>query len=753
MSRHIQLASILGLALCAVSASFAVERGEDRFTVTAPFKAEVPVEIAADSFSASSNGWVVADGNVLIRHTDSQLTADHIRINKNTGEIVAEGNVVLVREGQGVTRTDRMTYNYKTGEGVTPRLDVQSAVFRVIAEKAKRLGDGSYELEDVKVTTCTNDEFSLHYYVKARQAYYLPEQYVVLKNATFIFEDMPFLYLSSAKKSLVDHFGWRFEPGYETDWGGYLLTTYKRQIADYGGEHYDSVNSFSHIDYRTERGFALGEDVGWHFGDNEIGDGHYGMVGFYGIFDDNPMDEDYDREKGTDIPEDFRYRAFIDMSSALSDADSLMIRSSYFSDSYVFPDFYEDEYKRLTTPDSFAAYTHMGDGWSAGLGVYHRANEFYESVNRMPDAWLDILNRQIGDTPFYYESQTQGGFLQKEFPDYGVSTNKPKDSYDSFRFDTRHALYLPKKAFGFLSLVPRAVYRGTYYGTTRERRTVEKTVGTNTVTSTQYVDGDADFRNLYELGLETSFKAYGIFEDEAGRLRHIVEPYANYTLVPEPNIRPTDLYRFDDIDGLDKANNIRFGLRQYLQRKVEENTVNRIYADIYAIYDIEDAKDESGLRRVGFDGEFRPTDSIYLDVDTVYNVRESELDYSDIWLTLWQGDTFEIAGELYIKEDDEEPCAQYAGAIQVNFTEHWGAKVYVRYDSELARLEQISGHIQYNLDCISFRLHGRYEPAFTRDDGTEREAKIRVSFYTWLRAFPEKRYERKMREDIDYMDD
>ncbi len=752
MSRLTQFASILAIAICAASSAYAIERHDNKFNFTAPLKAEVPVEIAADSFSASSNGWVVADGNVLIRHSDSQVTADHIRVNKGTGEIVAEGNVVLVREGQGVTRTDRLNYNYKTGEGVTPRLDVHSAVFRVIAEKAKRLGDGSYELEDVKVTTCTNDEESLHYYVKAHQAYYLPDQYVILKEAHFIFENIPFLYLSSAKKSLVDHFGWRFEPGYETDWGGYLLTTYKRQIADYGGEHYDSVDSFTHLDYRTERGFAVGEDINWHFGDTELLDGHYGTVGVYGIFDDNPMDEDYDREKGTDIPEDFRYKAFVDFSSALSEKDNLMVRSSYYSDSYVLPDFYEDEYKLMTHPDSFAAYAHTGEGWSAGLGVYHRANKFYESLNRLPEAWLDVLNTQIGETPFYYESQTEGSFLQKEYADYGVSTNKPLESYDSLRFDTRQGIYMPEKFFEFLSFVPRAIYRGTYYGTTHERIEKSQTVGTNTVTTVDYLD-DPKLRNLYELGAETSFKAYGIFEDDAGRMRHIVEPYANYTFVPEPNVRPAELYKFDYIDSLDKQNNIRFGLRQYFQRKVGETTVDRVYADIYAIYDIENAKDESGLRTIGFDGEFRPTDSIFLDVDLTYDAVEDEIDFTDIWLTLWQGDTWEFSGEFYYRPDDKDPCTQYTGAIAVNFTQHWGAKIYACYDSERARLEQIIGHIQYNLDCISFRLHCRFEPAFTREDGTEREQKIRVSFYTWLRAFPEKRYSRKMHEDVDYMKD
>ena len=765
ITRFKPFATFLALAVCAASAFGATETPKGLFNFTAPLTAEVPIEIAADSFSAASNGWVVADGNVLIRHSDSQITADHIRVNKDSGDIIAEGNVVLVRRGQGATRTNRLAYNYKTGEGTTPRLDVRTAVFRVIAEKARRLPDGSYELEYVKVTTCTNDESELHYCTKARQAYYLPDQYVILEQATFLFEDAPLFYLPTVKKSLVDHFGWRFEPGYETDWGAFLLTTYKRQIADFGGEHHDSVDSFTHIDYRSERGFALGEDVGWHFGDGESGTGHFGTVGFYGIFDDNPMDKDYDREKGHDIPDDFRYKAFVDISSSLSENDNIMVRSSYYSDSYVLPDFYEDEYKLCSHPDSFAAYAHTGEGWSAGLGFYHRANKFYDSLNRMPQAWLDVMNTQIGETPFYYESQTEGAFLQREFADYGVSSNKTADSYESLRVDTRHALYMPTKLFGVLSFVPRSVYRGTYYGTTRQGGQVPVADGSNTVYRTQYSDGDADFRNLFEFGAETSFKAYGMFEDDAGRLRHIVEPYANYTFIPEPNIRPTapvvegaarwdrDLYKFDSVDSLDKANNIRFGLRQYLQRKVDNTTVDRVYADLYALYDFEDENDESGFRTIGFDGEFRPTGSIFLDVDLTYDAQESEIDFADVWLTLWQGDRWEISTEFYYRPGGRDPCTQYSGAVAVNFTEHWGAKIYARYDSERARLEQIIGYIQYNLDCISFRLHCRYEPSFTRDDGTEREQKIRVSFYTWLRAFPQKHYVRKMHEDVDYMKD
>lgn len=708
-----------------------------------PKKSSGKIDVSATSISASSNGWVVAEGNVLIRQSDAQVTADRIRVNQETGDIIAEGNVILVREGQGATRTERLAYNYKTGEGITPKLDVQSGVLRIISEHARRFPDGSYNLEDAKITTCTNDESHLHYFLKGHETYFLPEEYVILEDATFNFMNVPLMYFPTARRSLGDHFGWRFVPGYESDWGAYLLSTYKCQLFDFGGKYHDSLDSYTHIDYRTDRGVALGEDLGWHFG-NTPSSGHRGMFGVYAIFDDNPMGESYDRDIYHDEAEDTRFRATFDQVSHFTDRDNMFIRTSYLSDSYLLADFYEDEYKSLRQPDSFASYTHTGEGWSGGLSVYHRVNKFYDSINRMPEAWFDVLDTQIGDSPFYYDSQTAGGFLQREYADYDNPSNVVEEAYDTLRIDSRHALYLPSKVFGFLSLVPRGVYRGTYYGTTLGEVEVQDTDGTNVFSRTEYREDGGKLRNIYELGLNTSFKAYGLYEDETGRLRHVVEPYADYTYIPEPNVLPAELYKFDSVDKLDKANNVRFGLRQLLQRKVDEKIVNLIDADVYGIYDLEENSDgDSGLREIGVDSEFRPANTIRVELDGVYNVYASEVDYVDLWMTLWQGDRWEAAGEFYYRPDK---CAQFTGAIAFNINEYWGAKIYARYDSEVARLEEISGHIQYNLDCISFRLKGKFEPAFTRDDGTEREAKFKVSFLTWLRAYAPSRYERKLRD-------
>lgn len=709
-----------------------------------------PVDISADSFTTTSNGWIAADGNVFIRKADIQITADHILVNRATGEIEARDNVCLIREGQGAIRTSFLKYNYKTGEGISSKLDVQAGVLRVIADEIRRRPDGTFDLGNAMVTTCTNAPSELHYAACGATAVYSPGEYVELEDMTLRFNDVPVFYFPWWRRSFADHYGWRFLPGYETDWGAYLLATYKRQLIDFGGEFHDSLDSRTHIDYRTDRGFALGQDFAWHFGNADTG--HKGFISAYGLSDDDPMGESLDRIAERDLVEKTRYRFTLRHDSYFTPADYLTLRTSYLSDSYLLEDFYEDEYKDLVQPESYASYTHTGDGWSWGVGVYHRVNEFYESVNRLPDAWIDVIRTQIGESPFYYESQTSGGMLQREFADYGIPSNTVAEAYDTVRIDTRHALYVPANLFGFLSVVPRAVYRGTYYADTYKEEKVETTDGTNSVTLLQMADNGAGLRNIYELGMETSFKLYGLFDTASGIVRHVIEPYINYTYIPEPNFVRSELMQFDSVDRLGQEHDARIGVRQLLQSKEvteggngerREEVVTHIDADIYAKYEFDNDEGDPGLKTFGVDARFRPTDSIRIELEGEYDVDEAEIDFINLWLTLWNGDTWEAAGSCFYRPDE---TTLLTGAVTCNFTEEWALNLYGRYDAELSRVEEVAAYIQYNLDCISFRFRTAYQPAFTRDDGTEREAKYKFGFYMWLRAYAPERYERRLRD-------
>lgn len=716
----------------------------------APYDRNAPVDIQADSFQSLGDGWLAASGNVVIRQSDAQITADRVRVNRDTGQVVAEGNVILVREGQVATRSEQISYNFKTGEGLSPKLDVQTDTFRVISGPTRRDSYGFFLLDDALVTTCTNDPSCLHYAVTARTGQFKPGEYVQLRNAKVRFMDFPIFYYPYFRRSLVDHFGWRFEPGYESDWGAYLLTTYKMRLIDFGGEKHDGFDSHTHGDYRTERGWAFGEDVSWRFGDTASYDrASWGCLSGYYLSDDDPMNEDYDRFSGRDEAEDSRYRIKLRHDTYFTSADYLTLRTTYYSDSYVMQDFFEEEYKDYIQPESYASFTHNGLYASFGADVNHRVNKFYENVNRTPNLWLDTTLLELGESGIYYQTENSGGFLEREYADY--DNDLPvADSYDTLRIDTFHRIDMPLKV-DFVSFVPRASYRGTYYSNTKETITSSRMAedGTNIV-GTVVSDGDSDFRSLFEIGAEASFKAYGFYGDGGDMIyRHVVEPYIDWSLVPEPNLRPAEIYQFDNIDSLDKDHSVKFGVRQLVERKSPEGGISKILdLDLYAIYAIEDANDEDGFKFYGADCVWYITDDIKLDADTRYNAFVDDFEYIDVWLSLWQGDRWEISGECYFIPDD---VTLFRGDIRCNLSDYWAVGLYARYDSEASRCEQISGYLQYSLDCIAFRFRTSYEPSYTRDDGTEREAKLKFSLNAWLRAFTPKRYERRLRDG--YWDD
>ena len=216
-----------------------------------------------------------------------------------------------------------------------------------------------------------------------------------------------------------------------------------------------------------------------------------------------------------------------------------------------------------------------GDLFTAGIGVVTRLNDFYSNVSRLPELSLDVNRQQIPFTPFYYESENAMGFLKKEWSEQ--EQDKGYEDYDAFRIDTYHMVYLPTRSFGFLSVVPRGGYRGTYYSKTLETAVYTNVVavtdketglvtGTTNEVQTVYSDGPSVWRNLPEFGAEASFSAFGLITDaptgieEDRGLRHVAEPYVDWTLRLEPNVLPDDLWQFDSVDELDKCNILTVGI-------------------------------------------------------------------------------------------------------------------------------------------------------------------------------------------------
>jgi lipopolysaccharide export system protein LptA len=711
-----------------------------------PGAGNVQVDVTGDKLTADENtGWMHAAGNVRIVYGDHELTADEVRVNTQTGEIVAGGHVVLTRRGQGSARYDRLSYNYKTGVGLTTAVDLRARDFRILAGESRRQADGTYLLRGATVTTCTNAPGDMHWHVTGRSLDYDPARVVTVHGAVPHFLGAPFAYLPWWRRDLANHYGLRVIPGYSSRWGGYLLSSYKVPVADYGGG--ERITTKTRLDLRSERGLGAGQDLDWEFGDDARG-----FLSVYFLDDRLPGTLAAAPEMEVENP---RYRFAGRQAMQLAPADALLLQASYLSDADLLEDFFESEFRASRQPQNYATYQHAGKDWVAGVGASGRLNPFYDTVNRLPEAWGDLMRREIGESGVFYESSTRGGWLQRAFADYSNPSNPPAASYDTMRADTEHMIFLPRSLFGFLRVMPRAGGRVTAYGDTLQPEVSGAPGHTTTVTNefgnavtvyapgtmaTNWIAGGAGVRRSVELGIETSFKTFGLFGEGENRWRHVLEPYANYTFIPEPNLRPNELYRFDSVDTVDLTHQVRIGTRNQVQVKADKGVRTTADADLYAVYSF-DRPDgaPTGLDGFGLDSKFRPASWLRFDLDGLYDAHASELHSADARARIWSDPLWEASGELLYRNRES---TLLAGSLTYALTRAWTVSVFSRYEAENARLEEQGGYVQYQFDCLAFRFRLSYLPGYTRDDGTEDDSDFRVSFLAWLTAFPPERMDR-----------
>jgi hypothetical protein len=351
----------------------------------------------------------------------------------------------------------------------------------------------------------------------------------------------------------------------------------------------------------------------------------------------------------------------------------------------------------------------------------------------------------------YYEGENHVGYLRKLWAK-GSSTTR--DDYDALRVDSAHMLSYPTRQFGFLTVIPRAGFRGTFYSQTVRRETVaevREVVTTNTPdvgppqietrTVTNRVERDAEagpgFRPLFEVGCETSFKAFGVWtegETLFGRgLRHVVSPYANYTLVPRPGLTPSETCQFDEIDALGQDHSVRLGLVNELQTR-RPDLLNLVYLDTYTTYRFVGAAGEP-FGDLHWDAEFHFLDDLSLRTDGGFNVYHGVFDVLD-FRALYAPPRWRAGVEYRFRDDS---MSLLSGSLSVSPIRGWTFEAAGRYEFEGGRLEEHSYGITRTLDCMVIHSGLRHIPAYTRSDGSRREDEFRVEFQLWLTAFPDVR--------------
>ena len=743
MKRAILVACLAG-AVAGPVANLALAQKEGKISLPTQPTADDGLEITADKFEVDrKTGWTTATGNVQIKTGNHEMSGDRVRLHQEKGDVQARGNVTLQQTGFGAWNGDYIEYNYKTGKGLVGIGELQAGVFRIGAKEITRREDGRYDARGAEITTCTNAPGHRHWHMTGHVRY-KDNDYAEVYNAVPWLFGVPFAWVPYWFRDLDTHYGFRLVPGYTSRWGAYLLGGYVYNIYEAPHESGPKLDATTHLDYRTERGVAVGQDFRW-----DLKEWGHGKFESYYAWDQDPPNDRRDRNWMSDI-DDERYRFRLFHEADLSPRDQFILRGTFNSDSEMRNDFFEREARGESIPMNFVSLEHREHTWAAGATVSGPLNDFYAGTARLPEGWLNIVPQPLFGTPLNYESQTRAGYLNRDsahferaLPEFMYYPGSWAE-YNLSRADTAHRITAPMKFGDVLSVVPRAGYRGTWY-------------------SDSEADGSVS-RHTADLGVETSMRATA---DLANGYRHVVEPYLDYSFQPThfdlDNGRAYTFDRFDrssawlDQFGMDGTwlpydwHGLRPGVRNLLQSRDKKGVMRTVLDwDVYTAiqFESEGPLAEEGLRMAGTKVLFSPNDDLDIKAQGEWDLEEETFAYVDLSVFYKLNEKLRMGGGYLARDHqlydyDVSPVLQWNrvdesmiyGGFTHDVNDTWSWSTYVRYDLNYNELDEVGGYIQYRLDCLVFQVRAAYVNNFSRIDRiSERDDDFRIAVMMWLRA-------------------
>jgi LPS-assembly protein len=676
------------------------------------------VEVTADRMEYQGD-WMIAEGNVSIQQEGASLQADHVSVNPETGEIVATGNILMLREGSR-WEGQHLVYNYKTREGTFGDSTMFFDPAYITAGSSERISTNEFLMRDVMMTTCEGDNPLI--YAKAKEVRLTDngepgDPFIKAKNVTFYVGPVPVFYTPVWQR----HLGYRVfttTVGVGGRLGAFALVSANLYPTDW-------LKTTTHFDLYSKRGIGLGQDFKWQSPNGS------GYIKTYYINDQDPDNDDDLTALEQRLINPDRYRIKFGHREQIDEETYFVTRLNWLSDPVVIEDFFSDEFQHEANPENFAVLQRSSETYAVGLRVDRRLNDFYTTVERIPELTADRYRARIGKTPFYFESENNIGFFER----LGAEATLPVEpqDYRSARFDTYHQIFLPLRYDDFLNVIPRAAYRGTWYS--------ETATGA----------GDANWRNVFEAGLQTSFKAYKPITEQNGffgqGLRHVAEPYVDYTWRAKPNLRPDDLHQFDgsadaiygrerwdkheDIDEIDKRNEVRFGIRNFLQTQRGANRIaNILDADIYTSYRFEPLPGQTEMGPLGADAELHLTDQFSLFGDLEYDWHSHDLTPANARMRWVTDDLSEYTfGYRYRQPlDVRDPVGRRSlltASALLWPNSKWSYEFGARYDTRRSEWEDRRFMVNHRFDCVGMGLGLKID----EDDEAQ------LWFQLWLTAF------------------
>ena len=649
------------------------------------------IEVTADRMEYEGD-VLIGEGHVAIQQEGASLQADHVSVNPETGDITAMGNIVMFRDGNR-WEGEELIYNFKTKQGNFGESDMYFEPVYITAEKTERTATNEFLMTNARMTTCSGDKPLI--YAKAREIRIIDEdkasgRFIKAKDVTFYVGKVPVFYTPVWQR----HLGYRiftYTVGYSGHLGVFVMGRAELHPTDW-------LVANTHLDLYSTRGIGVGQDFHW-----TSKNGKGGLKTYY-INDSDPYNgEDTAAERA--LVDSQRYRLRLEHHEQINDETYFQTEFNYLSDPDILEDFFNDEFRQEANPENFAVVQHATDEYAASLRVDQRLNDFYTAVDRMPALDFDWYRSPVADSPFFFESENSLAYLTYH-GETNMTPSLVNTNYSSGRFDTYNQIFLPTRIKEFFNVIPRAAYRGTWYSDTP--------------------GGSQEYRTIFELGTLTSFKSHKVLSEKSGfygdGLRHIVEPYADY-LYRDSSISTNQLYQFDEVDALDNRNEVRLGVRNFIQTKRgAKRTVNFLDADVFTTYRFEPMDDGHDFGPLEADLQMSLSDRFRIQSDLEYDMYDNKFEDYNARLKYTSADQSQYAVE-YRYLDGSRSLISTSAELFPN--DDWSYNFLLRYDSTWKEWRERRVMINHRFDCVGLGVGVKL------DEDNE----LSMWFQLWLTAF------------------
>ncbi|MBR4675581.1 MAG: LPS-assembly protein LptD [Victivallales bacterium] len=702
------------------------------------------LEISADEMQQElETGLFKATGNVKLNYGKLHLTSNELSVNRETTDFKAAGNVHITSDDGSSWEAPAVSGNLEKRQLHFGPYRLDSPVWHSAGEGGTTDDQGSMKMSKVWLSTC--DRHEPHYCLYASSVKYNEDKTFSAKHVMLKFGGVPVFYFPYLAGNADGTSGFIIRPGYSGKRGAYLRL----------GRIWHPVPNSSanlYIDLMSKRGVGLGSESEYASEKRDV------ETLLYGLKDSDPPETErgYNRRWNT---KDERWRINAYWREKIADGLTLRANVDKLSDIDMLEDWFKSDYRRKQQPKSFVDFTYDSEVFSLGLAVRPRVNDFYTVVESLPELRLEVPRWTVPYTPIQYASSTQAGYYslkwrkfdrerQSLIPDiYVEGLYDDPHNYESWRLHSQHFLYLPISLWDKVTFTPRGGFAATYYSRSSRRRVTKNDLADMLEVDNPdkpyakervaYYDADGGeiMRMAFETGAELRSSLYGdwfaVTNDslEINGLRHVLEPYVNYTYAPDPSHDRDHIYYFDDIDRLERQHFIRLGVDQRLLTRREQGTAPILRLQSYIDFHFD--RGEESERHPGDLGnrlDFIPREDLSFWAGLVHDIGEGDIQRGEFGYRIGKEDELNFSTRYIYRNEHISRSVWSMGSSLVDIS---GESSYLKKRFEAADVIVADLFIPLN-SITSLEVSAEYD--FEKSRLSEHRYVLRRQLHCWTMA-------------------